>query len=127
MLSSTSSYCVLYNCRIIVIILHAIPCPIDGMLSVPVIACYRCPSEASEKRIIWKGPKGLWAKGLYRKSGCDTSRNVLNHIVFGPLPNGPLVPSESCVPCCAGARCMMCLLSKRLQKKTVYPLVSAPA
>ena len=22
--------------------------------------------------VIWRGPKGLWTKGLYRKSGCDT-------------------------------------------------------
>ena len=31
---------------------------------------------------IWRIPEGLWAKGLYRKSGCDTFHHGLNHVVF---------------------------------------------
>ena len=32
--------------------------------------------------VYWKGPKELSAKGQYSKSGCDTLRYVLNHVVF---------------------------------------------
>ena len=64
----------------------------------------------------WRGPKRLWAKGLYRRSGCDTLQCGLKHVVFslrmrkalpgaiGPLPNVPVIPSENLTGTRAGCR-----------------------
>ena len=46
----------------------------------------RHPNVAEHARgpedVLWRGPKGLWAKGLHRTSGRDTIHYVLNHFVF---------------------------------------------
>ena len=59
-----------------------------GQTGVKIRAANGGTEFRAEAKRCWR-PKGLSAKGLYRKSGCDTSRYVLNHVVFGPLPNGP--------------------------------------
>ena len=68
----------------------------------------------------WRGPKGLWAKGLYRQSGCDTFQYVVNHIVFiyRPFAKRPFHPHRYSDPT---ARRRICC---RAHAAKVAPLLS---
>ena len=49
-------------------------------------------ANLSTCRLRLEGIKGTLGKGTVQ-ARCDTFRYALYHAVFGPLPNGPLVPS----------------------------------